>query len=140
MANTISFPAIALSVGDSFLVVNELSAITSCTLSALHHGYYRRFSLFDTEGVLWPVKEAIPERPVNILDRLTDRVIRVTLDFDVPMQGEMSLIVEELCRLIDNDPDDLYDQFLSHEELKARIRGCRSAGDLVHLADTLGEI
>ena len=140
MENTVSFPAIALSVGDSFSVVNELSAITSCTPSAFDHGYFRHFSLFDTEGVLWPLKEATLERPINVLNRLIDGVIRVTLKFDIPRQGEMSSVVEEMCRIIDNDPDDLYSQDLSYEELKARLRECRSASGLVHLADTLGGI
>ena len=41
-------------------------------------------------------------------------------------------------KAVDGDPDDLYDQFVSHEELKALSRATESAREIIHLARTRG--
>jgi hypothetical protein len=56
-----------------------------------------------------------------------------------PHQPALAEIAEVLCSCIDRDPDDLYDQFVTHDELKALFRAATSAPELIEKARTLGE-
>ncbi len=65
----------------------------------------------------------------------------LTVDLQIGVQGSPAVadVAQDLCNCIDRDPDDLYDQFVSHIELKEMFRAAASAPELIELARTLGE-
>jgi hypothetical protein len=133
----IAFPAIAVSRRDSFLVVDSIDNLTTCSTSGWRNGYYNELGLFDSEGSYWPIQASI-NNPPNILDRLLNRRIAVDLAAGEPELDSADRIVRFICDLIDNDPDDLYCQFISHAELKEKFRTSADPRLLVELAGTLG--
>ena len=138
MAATVTYPAIAVSKGDSFLVISALCELTTCTPYALRQGYFQSLSVYDCAGLLWPVVSAAPSRPLSVWDRLFNWRITVSVQFGEPRDDAKDIVLELLCGLIDNDPDDLYDQFVSHEELKEKFRAAQTPAELVEIARTLG--
>lgn len=130
----ITFPALAVSPGNSFLVVESIPATGSVT--ALRRGYFSRLYLFDSAGLRWPVVQvsALP----SFLDRLLGRLVAVQLTFGAPELVPLGQIASDLCALVDAD-DDLYCQFVSHEELKAMLRQAASPGALIAIGRDLGE-
>ncbi len=134
---TIRFPAIAISVGDSFFVVSSLEELTICSTLAWRNGYYENLALFDSAGIYWPLLAHV-QRPPNLLDRLLNRKLQVEVAAAEPLADGLSRAVSEICELVDQDPDDLYDSYLSHAELKQRLRRIDSAAALIRLARTLG--
>ncbi len=51
----------------------------------------------------------------------------------------MPQAVSMQVQLVKDDPDDLYDQFLSSDELINRLQASKSPGELIVLAGNLGE-
>ncbi|MBV9850335.1 MAG: hypothetical protein JO250_11720 [Armatimonadetes bacterium] len=137
MSEALRFPVLAVS-SDSFIVFKQLSELSTCTRFALENGYYRGLILLDSAGIFWVVKDAAPVHAPSFLDRLLGRRISIQLDIGPPQQASLSSIIKKVCEVIDNDPDDVYDQFVTHEELKEKLRGCRSAEELIRVSDTLG--
>jgi hypothetical protein len=92
--------------------------------------------LFDSNGARWRVikTERTGSRPKGPFGRL----IGVHLTLGEPDHPSIGDVAEDLCKLVDSDPDDLYDQFISHEQLKDLFRASRSAEELIAAADTLG--
>lgn len=132
----IRFPAVAVSPGESFYVTSSIPAQAS--VKALRSCHFERLYLFDSSGHRWRVKSihASPSR----LDRLLNRVVPVALSFDDAGPARAADVAEELCTILDRDPDDIYNQWISHDELKQRFRSCSSVVGLIELARTLGEL
>jgi hypothetical protein len=62
----------------------------------------------------------------------------VAVECHDPRAGAQSEAVALLETLVDEDETDLYDQFVSKEELKALFRSARDAAELIDVARNLG--
>ncbi len=138
MNSRIAFPAIAVAPGDSFRVISGLDELSRCNFLAVRNGYFKQLFLFDSHGLVWPVAHAELDRPPSLWDRLLNRRFGVTLQFAEPRENGLEYAKSALCELIDNDPDDLYDQFVPHDELKTLVRAAEDAAALIDTAETLG--
>lgn len=130
-----TFPVIAISPGDSFLVIDE--PIDRCSPRGWRNGYFDDLVVFDSDGLLWPIRASLP-RPLRFYDRFR-RSIQVEVEYDEPRAGARSEAVALLEALLDEDETDLYDQFVSHSRLKALFRSAASVPALIAVARTLGE-
>ncbi len=132
------FPAIAVGRGDSFSVVRSLDELATATCGGLGT-FYRELYVFDSKGLLWPV-QAEPQAGVpGVLDRLLNRRITLQLRLGKPRTSQLSVVAEWLCDLVDADRDDVYGQFVTHDELKRRFRASVTAKELIEHAGSLGE-
>jgi hypothetical protein len=130
------FPAIAICPGDSFTVVESLAQLEAASPKALRTGYFDRLYLFDSAGERWRIA-----RSETTSARITGpfgKLVGVQLSFAAPERPSLSEVVEDLCRLIDSDPDDVYNQFQTHDELKQRFRAALTSNDLLTAASSLG--
>ena len=71
----IALPAVAVSRGNSFLVVRALDLLHRCRRVALVNGYYTDLVLYDAAGQAWPVIGATPARPLTGLGRWLARTV-----------------------------------------------------------------
>jgi hypothetical protein len=126
------FPAIAICPGDSFLVADSLSQLEAASPAALRSGYFDRLYLLDSDGKRWRVARfaitsARPKGPFG-------KLVGVELAFASPDVPLLSKIADALCQLVDCDPDDLYQQCATRDELKARFRASTTTSDLIAAA------
>ena len=131
-------PALYICPGDSFSPSPEDPTVVRTTARGLKGDYLRRLLIFDRSGQSWKVDDVRPERNVTFWDRIFGRMLNVRLICRAAPDVTMQQVVEQLCSLVDGDPDDLYDQFVSHEELKAMFRAAASPAELVDVAQRLG--
>jgi hypothetical protein len=134
MATTPRFPAIAISLGDSFNVAESM--LDEASPRALKNGYFERLYFFDSNGELWRVVQ-VEKTSAPSKGPLGKRV-GVRLSLSTPERPHISEVAEDLCRLVDEDPDDLYDQCMTHEELKELFRSAGTATELIAAAGSLG--
>jgi hypothetical protein len=132
----IRFPALAVSEADSFGVVSEVPSSGSAK-AVRPGGYFHRLAFFDCAGLLWPVI-AVHVAGNGFLSRLLNRTVPVQLFVGDPEPDRLAPVVGSVCTLIDNDPDDLYCEFVDHAELKAQIRAARTPQELIRVAQHLG--
>src|SRR5262245_57070999 len=124
---TIAFPALAIA-WDSVMPVNAVQ--DRCSVVAWRRGYFRGLFYFDSNGLIWRVVEATPRTQPSLVQRLLNSKLRVDLRLDSPEHANLDEIKGRLVQIIDQDPDDLYDQFVSHEELKSMIRRSTTAAEI----------
>jgi hypothetical protein len=131
------FPAIAICPGDSFTVVESLNPLAAVSPHALQSGYLTRLYLFDSDGRRWRIAsfETTPANPRSPFGKL----VGVQLSLSAPERPPLSDIVEDLCRLVDFGPDDLYNQFVTRDALKSMFRAVPTPSDLLAAASSLGE-
>lgn len=132
----IRFPAIEISESLGFAVVNELT--DSCNALGWSKGYFSGLGYFDSEGRWWPVLEAKVSKPIGMLDKMLNRKIKVGLVLGDSVSEATGLAKKKLTDMINNDPGDLYDQFVTHEELKRLVEQAKSPRELIEIADNLG--
>lgn len=130
------FPALWIAREGSFGVIDE--PLDSASYVGYRNGFFTGLRFFDVSGILWEVLDAVPERPFGLLDRMLNRRVAMNVRVDDPTRLPLAEIVDQLCPCIDGDPDDLYDQFVGREELKARFRTAVSPAELIRHARTLG--
>jgi len=128
------FPAIAVSHGDSFHVVQ--SAPDGVSAQALRSGYLERLYLFDSHGERWRVArvERTSKRPNGPFGAL----VGVRLSFAPPDRPPLSEIAEALCHLVDAEPDGPYEQLITREALKVLFRSAPTASALIAAASNRG--
>jgi hypothetical protein len=129
----IRFPAIEMS--DVFNVVEKAS--DRATTAAWRNGFYKDLAYFDSDGRLW-CAQAIPERHPALLDRLLNSRIKATLIFTEQHLDPMQHAKLRLCGMIENDPDDRYDQFVHSDDLKKLVMSAGSAPQLIEVARSRG--
>ena len=139
----IALPAVAVSRGNSFLVLRALDSLHRCSRLALVNGYYADLVLYDAAGRAWPVIDATPARRLTPLGRWLARTVynprvAVRVRYAEPRRYDLAELKRELTALIDADPDDLYDQFVSHDELKGLVSRAATRAELIMVAETLG--
>ncbi|MEJ2246216.1 MAG: hypothetical protein P8Y80_09115 [Acidobacteriota bacterium] len=137
MDRIIDYPVIAISKFNSFSVVKEVEK--SCNALGWGKGYFEDLSYFDNSGLLWPVIKANLSKKINIIDKVLNRPLSVSLEFGDPRENALEFVKELMCELIDNDVHNLYDQFVDHSELKELIKRAKTPGELIQLAGNLGE-
>jgi hypothetical protein len=89
-----------------------------------------------SNGERWRVDrvETTLARPKGPFGKLLG--IRLFLSLtEIPTLAE---VTEELCRIVDADPDDLYDQVMTHAELQTLFRSAQTVERLIAVASTLG--
>ena len=133
MSQPIRFPAIEIS--NVFGVVLRLA--DSGSALAWRKGFFNDLAYFDSDGKLWCVT-AVPTRPTTLLDRLLNSQIKATLTWVQFKGSAMDETKRRLCALIENDPDDLYDQFVAHDDLKKLIMAAMTPAELLKVAESLG--
>ena len=131
------FPAVWIANEGSFGVTDK--PLVEGSLVAFRNGFFDRLCFFDSSGTEWVVERAVPKSAPGILDRILNRRLRVELRFALSREASVAEIAERLCSCIDRDPDDLYDQFVTHQELKAVFRASTTPAELIERARTLGE-
>ncbi len=141
--SAIALPAVAVSRGDSFLVVRALDLLHRCSRVALVNGYYTDLVLYDAAGQAWQVIDATPARRLTGLGRWLARTVynprvAVSVRYAEPRPYDLAELKHELTALIDRDPDDLYDQFVTHDELKGLVSRAATLAELFRVAETLG--
>ena len=62
----------------------------------------------------------------------------MTVRYAEPRPYDLAELKRELTALIDRDPDDLYDQFVTHDELKGLVSRAATRAELFRVAETLG--
>jgi hypothetical protein len=80
---------------------------------------------------------ARPARPISLFDRFLNRQVSVDMFVAKPETDAFASVVDSLCRLTDTDPDDLYAQADTHEQLKARLRAATTPDALIQAANTI---
>lgn len=130
------FPVIAICPGDYFLAIDSLRPIEAVSARALCSDYLARLYLFDSDGQRWRIARF--EQTDARVKGPFGELVRVELTLSTPEQVQLSVIVEELCSLVDADPDDIYDQFTTHDELKRLLRAAATPRELVAAASALG--
>ena len=117
-------------VSDVMWLKRDLRSLGRCNRLAWVRGYFENVRYFDADGHVWRVDSCRPTRPSGRLSRWLTHVynprMTVELTFAAPTPYALEDLAEILCELVDQDPDDLYDQRNSHEALKRRIRSARS--------------
>lgn len=106
MNSTPRFPVIAISRGDSFLVLDE--PIRRCSYAGWRNGYFDGLAFFDGDGRLWPTRASLRRR-LRFCDRFR-RSLPVDVRYGRPRDDAREEAVGMLETLVDDDPDDLYDQ------------------------------
>jgi hypothetical protein len=134
---TIRFPALAIAK-DSILPIQSIRE--ECTEAALREKYFDGLRYFDSNGMIWDVVEAVPQREPSPTKGPFGSRLRVQLRFGTPHPGDLAQIKDQICREIDRDPDDLYDQSsVPSGELKAMIQAADTAAQVIECFVTLGE-
>lgn len=137
MTAMMKFPAVWVAREGSFGVVD--APLTTGSFVAYRNGFFTGLRFFDSSGTEWQVEAAQPKHKPGALDRLLNRTVEMDLRMSPPRQPALAEIAEVLCSCVDRDPDDLYDQFVTHDELKALFRGATSPPELIEKARSLGE-
>lgn len=130
------FPALWIAREGSFGVIDE--PLDNASYVGYRNGFFTGLRFFDVSGALWEVLDAVPERPFGLLDRMLNRRVGMHVRVGDPTRPPVAEIVDQLCACIDGDPGDLYDQFVSREELKARFRTSASPAEVIRHARDLG--
>jgi len=131
------FPAIAVCPRDSFSVVQAMAGLEAASPRGLESGYFERLYIVDSNGDRWRVArvETTSARPKGPFGKL----IGVQLFLSPPDRPLLAEVADDLCQLVDADRDDLYDQFVTHEELKLLFRSAPTIERLIAVAANLGE-
>jgi hypothetical protein len=135
MGSSPQYPIVLIPSSDVFSVMEAPD--WRCTTLGWRNGFFEDLQVFDSAGRLWPTSVQL-DRPIGVLDRLFNRKRRVQVSFDPPREEALPLVIPMLEKLVDRHPDGLYDQFLTHDELKARFRSAKTPVDLIELVRTLG--
>ncbi len=133
----VTLPGIYIS--ENFGVVRSLSELNTGNALSVKSGFFRDLEFYDNAGNSWrPAKVEVHPRPTwwRVLLNL-----RCEVEIEWQLVGPLvpSQVAERICELIDQDPDDLYDQFVTHEELKALVRAAQDPAALVRVVATLGD-
>jgi hypothetical protein len=131
------FPVLWIAKEGSFGVIH--APMKDGSFVAYRNGFFDGLRFFDSSGTEWEVRAAVPKRKPGALDRLLNRRIGMELQIGPPRQPALAEVAELLCSCVDRDPDDIYDQFVTHDELKAHFRAAASAPELIERAGNLGE-
>ncbi len=131
----VKFPAIEISESLGFFVVNKLA--DSCNALGWRNGYFRGLAYLDSDGYWWPVVEAKLPKPISALDRVLNRNLKVSLKLGDPVPDGVALAKTRMIKMLDLDPDDIYDQFLTHEELKKHIMDAKGPSELIEITNNL---
>jgi hypothetical protein len=131
------FPGIAVWSGEMFLVTDSLAPLEMTSEAALRSGSFARLYLFDSQGLRWPVAgvERTGERPQGPFGK----AIGIRLIWAPPQRPLLSEVAEALCVIVAADPDDIYNQFMTHEQLMALFRSAATPHDLIAAAASRGE-
>jgi len=138
MDNSIEFPVIAISKNDSFEVITDWDDLCGCSWPAFKNGYYEDLSLYDSSGVMWQVLSVKPLSKPSLFSRLFNSTMNVDISIGKAVENAKDMALKYIFDLIDNDPDDLYCQFVTHEELKDKMRLSETPSDLIEIAQTMG--
>jgi hypothetical protein len=65
--------------------------------------------------------------------------LELDIQLSQPAKVPISQVAELLCSCVNGDPDDLFDQFVTREELKSLFRNAESPLALITLAQSHGE-
>jgi hypothetical protein len=133
--SNVRLPALWIAEEGSFGVTDE--PLTRCSYFAYRRGFWQGLRFLDADGRSWIVQEAVVTRRPRLLDRLLNRSIGVSLRLSGPLQLPLPDVIELLCSCLERDPDEVYDQFSSRDELKALFRSARTVPELLHHARTL---
>jgi hypothetical protein len=133
----LKFPAVWIANEGSFGVIDK--PIVDGSFLAFRNGFFDGLCLFDSSGTEWVAERAVPRSAPGILDRILNRRLQVDLRFGLSRQASVAETAERLCSCVDRDADDLYDQFITHQELKAMFRAATTPAELIEWARTLGE-
>jgi hypothetical protein len=132
----IAFPAIVFVPKKYFEVVTDV--ISVATPAAIASGELEGLSYFDSVGKLWRVSHIDAPR-LGWLQRLVNPTVTVLPSFEPALEDQLSSVADALCQIVDADRDDLYNQFVTHEELKALFLEADSPEALIQAALALGE-
>jgi len=116
--------------------IKSLDAIATPTSRALSR-FYSDLHIFDSSGALWPVKLVSVEK-AGLFSRVFNSRVQAQLFFGPPMVDALEKAVEWLCELVDADPDDVYSQQMSHDELRHGFAHAASPTEVIKCATTLG--
>jgi len=136
--DSIDFPVIAFATNDTFYVYDRAEELSVAYARALTNQFWSGLQLFDVRGRLWSVTRIEPAESVTWWTRFRNRRVSIMLEFAEPIEAAQSRMVEALCKIVDADPDDLYDQFVSHDELKQMFRAAATPAELIEVARTKG--
>lgn len=85
---------------------------------------------------MWPVHASLA-KPLGFFDRFR-RTLPVNIRYGQPADDATQEAVAMLEQLVDGDQTDLYNQFVSHTELKGLLRSARNPPELISIARYLG--
>lgn len=131
-----NFPALWIAREGSFGVIDE--PLDRASYVAYRNGFFTGLRFLDVSGAVWEVLDAVPERPFGLIDRIFNRRVAMNVRVGDPTRPPLAEVIDQLCACVDADSGDLYDQFVSQEELKARFRTSASPAELIRHARNLG--
>ena len=131
-----NYPAILIGKDGSIEVIDE--PIKSCSWIGFKNGYFNDLLMFDSNGESWKVDGVVITKKPSIIDKTLNRKINIVLNLNGPIRININDIATKLCECVDKDPDDLYCQFVEHEELKSLFRSSGSPSMLINHARNLG--
>jgi hypothetical protein len=130
------YPAIWIAKEGSMGVTDE--PMTSCSWIGYKNGFFRDLLFYDSGGEVWRAEEVILKRTPSFLDRILNRKLHFELRISGPEKPRINDIADQLCNNVDNNSDDIYNQFVEHDKLKYLFRSAETPEKLIHFVKTLG--
>ena len=94
--------------------------------------------VFDSKGNHWKETWAVDDNSFGLFARLFNLNRPVNIGFEEAGPISVKEMVKILCDIIDNDPDDLWSQWMTHGQVKHRLRRQKTPTDLIWFAEDLG--
>lgn len=129
------FPAVWIANEGSFGVIDK--PMVEGSFLAFRNGFFDGLCFFDSSGTEWVAERAVPRSAPGILDRNLNRRLQVDLRFALSRQASVAEISARLCSCIVRDHEDLYDQFVTHQKLKAMLRAATTPAEFIERAGRL---
>jgi len=135
--NSPALPCILYTPRKQFEVCHELPGSLSNWRAVKWHRKHPSF-VFDSNGNHWREILSVDEGSFGLFARLFNLARPVRMSFEEAAPISVKEMVKILCEIVDNDPDDLWCQWMTHEQVKHRLRRQKTPSDLIWFAGDLG--
>ena len=135
--NSPALPYISYIPGKHFSVFDNPPSSVANWLAVKRNRKHPSFA-FDSNGRHWEEIWAVDDHSFGLFARIFNMVRPVDFSFKEAAPIALAEMTRVLCDIIDNDPDDLYDQWMPHNKVKRHLREQKTPAELVWFAQDLG--
>ncbi|MBZ0136901.1 MAG: hypothetical protein K8I27_11065 [Planctomycetes bacterium] len=135
--NSPTLPYISYSPKRQFCVCVTPHSSRATWLAVKHVRKHRSF-VYDANGKHWEEIWTVDDRAFGLFARMFNLIRPIEFSFTEAAPITVKEMTKILCAIIDNDPDDLWCQWMTHGQVKRRLRRQKTPGDLICFAGDLG--